>query len=258
MNQTGATDKLRLYKASINCNWKSARKILDQKPGLQNEILNEREETALHVVAAATAEPKKMRRFVTKLLGEMTDEKKKSKNKGDYTALYLAAVAGNLEFVKIMVPVDPRTVGPMTVGSSIVELGRGFLGGVKKAVALCGNDDKVDTVDSSTLELGRTLLTIRGSGGKVRRKDMPLHAAALYGKYDIVKYILDHAVTNFGEVGWDEFNRDRFLEKCVEYDMFDIALEIVKKYLRPVSESPVTKPNSIWTNIKSGKHIDLT
>ncbi|KAI3798806.1 hypothetical protein L1987_34085 [Smallanthus sonchifolius] len=112
----------------------------------------------------------------------------------------------------------------MTVGSSIVELGRGLLGilgGVKKAVALCGNDDgKVDTVDSSTVELRRTLLTIRGGGGKMRRKYMPLHAAALYGKYDVVKYIFDHAVTNFGEVGWDEFNRDRFLDKCVEYDMF--------------------------------------
>ena len=89
-------------------------------------------------------------------------------NKNHNTALYLAAAAGNIETVKIMVEKNPA------------------------------------------------LLTIPGgAGGKM----MPLYAAALFGHYEVVKYLYDKS-DGLGASGWTEENRGWLLEKCVESDMF--------------------------------------
>ncbi|PWA46427.1 ankyrin repeat-containing domain, PGG domain protein [Artemisia annua] len=69
------------------------------------------------------------------------------------------------------------------------------------------------------------LLTIPGATGRM----MPLYAAALYGKHEVGKYLYNNS-KGLRDDGWTDQNRGWLLEKCVESDMFDIALDIVKKY----------------------------
>ncbi|KAJ0771834.1 putative ankyrin repeat-containing domain-containing protein [Helianthus annuus] len=98
-------------------------------------------------------------------------------NKSYNTALYLAAAAGNIKAVKIMV------------------------------------------------EKNKALLTIAGGN----RKMMPLYVATLYGNKDVVKYMYNHS-NNLRDGGWMPLNRGWLLLKCVENDMFDVALKIVTTY----------------------------
>ncbi|KAJ0564322.1 putative ankyrin repeat-containing domain-containing protein [Helianthus annuus] len=98
-------------------------------------------------------------------------------NKSYNTTLYLAAAAGNIKAVKIMV------------------------------------------------EKNKALLTIAGGN----RKMMPLYVATLYGNEDVVKYMYNHS-NNLRDGGWMPLNRGWLLLKCVENDMFDVALKIVTTY----------------------------
>ncbi|GKB79351.1 ankyrin repeat-containing domain, PGG domain protein [Tanacetum coccineum] len=71
------------------------------------------------------------------------------------------------------------------------------------------------------LENNPELVNISGTQGL-----MPLYIACLYGKYEMVKYL--YVKSNFmnGE-SWNPTNRGWVLEKCVEADFFDVALEMV-------------------------------
>ncbi|KAI7739889.1 hypothetical protein M8C21_026813, partial [Ambrosia artemisiifolia] len=75
------------------------------------------------------------------------------------------------------------------------------------------------------VEKNRALLTIAGSNGSM----MPLYVAALYGKKDTVKYLYDNS-NNLCDDGWTPQNRGWLLLRCVENDIFDTAIEIVKAY----------------------------
>ncbi|MFS8010286.1 putative ankyrin repeat-containing domain-containing protein [Helianthus anomalus] len=75
------------------------------------------------------------------------------------------------------------------------------------------------------LEKNQTLLTIAGSKGTM----MPLYTAALFGNEDVVKYLYNNS-KKLRDDGWTTQNRGWLLQKCVENDMFDVALEIVKTY----------------------------
>ncbi|KAI7738364.1 hypothetical protein M8C21_008427, partial [Ambrosia artemisiifolia] len=99
-------------------------------------------------------------------------------NRNQNTALYLAACAGNVKTVKIMV------------------------------------------------EENRKLLTIPGARGTM----MPLYAAALFGNKDVVEYIYEESKILSDADGWNPQNRSWLVEKCVENNMFDTALKMVKKY----------------------------
>ncbi|KAK1410505.1 hypothetical protein QVD17_37042 [Tagetes erecta] len=168
-----------LYEAAIKCNWNAAKIILDKKPELVRFCITENGETALHVAASAKGDPKVVKEFVNNLVEMMTVEDLELENENFNTALYLAAVTGNVETVKIMV------------------------------------------------EKNKKLLTIPGA----KQTMMPLYAAALFGNYDVVKYLYANSDDLCdAEAGWTDKNRGWLLEKCVENDMFDIALEIVKKY----------------------------
>ncbi|KAI7738340.1 hypothetical protein M8C21_008403, partial [Ambrosia artemisiifolia] len=131
-------------------------------------------------------------------------------NESFNTALYLAAAAGNVEAVKIL---------------------------VKK---------------------NKKLLAIRGGG-----QMLPLYVAALFGNYEVVKYLYDES-NELRDDCWNPQNRCWLLEKCIENDMFDVALKIVKNYpelgrrgsaLRVLARKPEafheTKSNIVWTAIKS-------
>ncbi|MFS8010302.1 putative ankyrin repeat-containing domain-containing protein [Helianthus anomalus] len=92
-----------LYEASIRCNWKAAKAILDTNPDLVRYSITDHEETALHVAASAKGDPKDVKEFVSNLVEKMDIEDLALQNESSNTALYLAAAAGNVETVKIMV-----------------------------------------------------------------------------------------------------------------------------------------------------------
>nr|XP_043632769.1 uncharacterized protein LOC122603964 isoform X2 [Erigeron canadensis] len=168
-----------LYEASIKCDWKAAKAILDKnEEELVRYSITENGETALHVAASAKVPQKKGEVFVKNLVGMMKKEDLALENESFNTALYLAAAAGNLETVKIMV------------------------------------------------EKNRDLVKIPGAG----RQMLPLYAAALFGYYKVVEYLYGKSSDLCDADGWNDTNRGWLLEKCVENDMFDVALQIVKKY----------------------------
>ncbi|KAK1410507.1 hypothetical protein QVD17_37044 [Tagetes erecta] len=175
-----------LYEASISCNWKAAKLILDTDRELVRHSITDHGETALHVAASAEGDPKRVVEFVRKLVNLMEEKDLELENENFNTAMYLAAVAGNVETVKIMV------------------------------------------------QKNRSLLTIPGAGGKM----LPLYAAALFGNYAVVKYLYKNSNDLSDEV-WTDENRRWLLEKCVENDMFDIALQIVKNYRKLGTETGV-------------------
>ncbi|PWA33891.1 ankyrin repeat-containing domain, PGG domain protein [Artemisia annua] len=164
-----------LYEASIKCDWEDAYAILIKNPELVKYSITENGETALHIAASAKG-PKHVKQFVKNLVDLMSKEDLEIVNKNHNTALYLAAAAGNVETVKIMV------------------------------------------------EKNKTLVTIPGGGGMV-----PLYAAALFGNEKVVQYLYGQS-QGLRDDFWTNTSRGWLLEKCVESDMFDIALDIVKKF----------------------------
>ncbi|PWA96566.1 ankyrin repeat-containing domain, PGG domain protein [Artemisia annua] len=165
---------LPLYEASIRCDWKAAEAILDKNPDLVRCRISENGETALHIAASAKAPKKKVDEFVRNLVGKMEKEDLELVNNNHSTALYLAAAAGNIETVKIMMEAHP------------------------------------------------TLDMICGGGGDM----MPLYAAVLFGHKDVAEYLYENSLFNV----WTHDDRSSLVEKCVESDMFDIAIKIVKRY----------------------------
>ncbi|PWA74038.1 Ankyrin repeat-containing protein [Artemisia annua] len=96
-----------LYQASISGDWKAAREILDKRPELVRYAITEGNDTALHVAASAE-ETKLTKRFVRNLVNMMTLEDLEIQNKNDNTAFCLAATAGNIKMVEIMLEYNPR------------------------------------------------------------------------------------------------------------------------------------------------------
>ncbi|GKD85983.1 phytochrome E [Tanacetum coccineum] len=98
-----------LYEASIKCDWKTAEAILNQNTNIKlvRCSITDNGETALHIAASAKG-PKKVDEFVRNLVGKMEKEDLELVNKNQNTALYLAAAAGNIETVKIMMAKNPN------------------------------------------------------------------------------------------------------------------------------------------------------
>ncbi|PWA86260.1 ankyrin repeat-containing domain, PGG domain protein [Artemisia annua] len=165
-----------LYEASIHGDWKAAKAILDKKPELVRYSLTQNGETALHVAASANRS-KQVVTFVKNLVDLMENEDLELVNKNYNTALYLAAAAGNLETIEIM------------------------------------------------MAKNKILHTIPGAHGIM----MPLYAAALFGSHKVVKYLYDNS-NELRDDAWTDMNRGWLPEKCVESDMFGIALDIVRKH----------------------------
>ncbi|GJT54604.1 zf-CCHC domain-containing protein [Tanacetum coccineum] len=91
-----------LYEASITADWKAAKKILHKKPDLIRSSITENGETALHVATSAKR-TKQVAEFILNLVAMMEMADLELQNKSGNTALCLAAIAGNLETVDIMV-----------------------------------------------------------------------------------------------------------------------------------------------------------
>ncbi|KAI3722886.1 hypothetical protein L2E82_34065 [Cichorium intybus] len=169
------TTGIPLYEASIKGDWKTAKEILDKKRELVRYSITENGETALHVAASAKS-TKQVEDFVENLMDYMQKTDLELENNSSNTALCLAAAAGNVKMVKIM---------------------------VKK---------------------NRALVAITGSQGMT-----PLYMAALFGNYEVVKFLYENS-KNLRDDCWTPQNRGWLLLKCVETDMFDIALKIVQEH----------------------------
>ncbi|GKA04618.1 RNA-directed DNA polymerase, eukaryota, reverse transcriptase zinc-binding domain protein [Tanacetum coccineum] len=69
---------------------------------------------------------------------------------------------------------------------------------------------------------------------------MPLCKAALSGRYDVMKYLFDKSDGLRGD-GWDARNRAWLLQKCVEGDMFDIALQILTEHIELANDEELLR-----------------
>ncbi|MFS7927989.1 putative ankyrin repeat-containing domain-containing protein [Helianthus anomalus] len=205
-----------LFEASMRCDWNTAKAIFYKNPCYAKYGITGNKETALHVVSSKKRS-KHVENFVKKLVTIMDAKDLELENKYFSTALHMAAVAGNIETVKIMV------------------------------------------------EKNRKLLTIMG-GNAANIRMMPLHAAALFGNHEVVRYLYEKSIELESE-DWNLTNLRWLLEKCVEGDMFDVALKIVRKdpglgsaqVLRSLAGKPdafsENKSNIIKRRIHSGKHL---
>ncbi|XP_076950683.1 uncharacterized protein LOC143623729 [Bidens hawaiensis] len=162
-----------LYEASIKGDWKAAKAIIDKKPELVRYSITENYETALHIAASAD-KSKRMQEFVKNLVDMMETQDLELQNNSSNTALCLAAAAGNVEMVNILV------------------------------------------------NRNRALLIIPGS-----QRMMPLYMAALFGDHDTVEYLYRES-KKLSDDGWNPQNRGWLLQKCVEANLFGIALQMVK------------------------------
>ncbi|KAL8246856.1 hypothetical protein R6Q59_008072 [Mikania micrantha] len=124
-----------LYEASINYNWKAAKAILDKNKDLVRYSITENGETPLHIAASARGDSKRVEEFVKKMVEMMGEKDLELQNKNYNTALYLAAVTGNVETVKIMVKENKKLLTIPGANRSMMPL---------HAAALFGNEDVVD------------------------------------------------------------------------------------------------------------------
>ncbi|CAH1433446.1 unnamed protein product [Lactuca virosa] len=127
------------------------------------------------------------------------------------TALHIASSAKNTHFVENLVKMMTK---------EDLELQNKNLNTALSLAAAAG------TVDIAKLmvEKNKGLLTIPGSQGM-----MPLYMAALFGNSEMVKYLYSKS-QKLHDDGWTQQNRGWLLVKCVESDLFDVALDILKDY----------------------------
>ncbi|KAI7736095.1 hypothetical protein M8C21_018021 [Ambrosia artemisiifolia] len=133
-----------LYEASIKCDWKAAKAIFDTNSELVRCSITENGETSLHVAASAK-DPKDVEKFVKNLVDMMAKEDMELQNKNHNTAMYLAAVAGNIKAVKIMVEKNKSLL--------IIAGGNGIMMPLY-AAALFGNEDVVKYLYNKSKCLG--------------------------------------------------------------------------------------------------------
>ncbi|XP_071735327.1 uncharacterized protein [Rutidosis leptorrhynchoides] len=72
------------------------------------------------------------------------------------------------------------------------------------------------------VDKNKAMLTQAGAGGQM----MPLYTAALFGNHEVVVYLYENS-HKLRDDGWTPQNRGWLLEKCVENNMFDIAIQIL-------------------------------
>ncbi|GJV52770.1 putative ribonuclease H-like domain-containing protein [Tanacetum coccineum] len=135
-----------LYEASIKCDWEAAKYILITKNA----------ETALHIAASAKG-PKHVEQFVKNLVGMMTKEDLEFVNKTHNTALFLAAAAGNLETVKIMVKKNRALLIITGAGKTMMPLYAAVLFGNNEVVKYLYQESK-DLSDDGWTDINRSWL----------------------------------------------------------------------------------------------------
>ncbi|KAI3683934.1 hypothetical protein L1987_84449 [Smallanthus sonchifolius] len=124
-------------------------------------------------------------------------------------ALHIAASTQNTKFVEELMKIMDKEDLELQNKSGNTALCLAALAGNKNLTEILVNKN-------------RGLLTIPGGQGM-----MPLYMAALFGNHDTVKYLYDNSQKMTGDF-WTSQNRGWVLLKCVEADLFDIALKILE------------------------------
>ena len=94
---------LPLYEAALKGDWQTAQRIISKCPKVINVSITKNYETVLHIVSST-----KHAHFVEELLKLLEPEDLDLQNKNRNTALCLAAAAGTVKIVKMMVKVEPN------------------------------------------------------------------------------------------------------------------------------------------------------
>ncbi|KAL7604466.1 hypothetical protein Lser_V15G18298 [Lactuca serriola] len=161
-----------LYEASIKGDWKAAKAILDERRELVRYSITENDETALHVAASAKRS-KQVEEFVEHLLTYMDGKDLELRNNSSNTALCLAAAAGNLKIVEIMVKKNRALVG-MICGNGMTPL---------YMAVLFGHHDVAKYLYESSHKLGHTCWT-------PQNRKWLLHKCAESNMFDIALQIV--------------------------------------------------------------------
>ncbi|KAL4560275.1 hypothetical protein LXL04_032425 [Taraxacum kok-saghyz] len=124
------------------------------------------------------------------------------------TALHIATSAQNTKFVESLVGfMEPEDLELQNKSGNT-------------ALCLAAAAGNVE-IAKIMVEINRALLIIPGSEGM-----MPLYMAALFGNHDAVKYLYDNS-QKMSDDYWTPQNRSWVVLKCIEADLFDIALKIL-------------------------------
>ncbi|PWA84042.1 Ankyrin repeat-containing protein [Artemisia annua] len=132
------------------------------------------------------------------------------------TALHVAASAQNTSFVRNLV--DKMKIENLRYYQNL---------NGNTALCLAAMTGNVE-IAKIMVDSDRDLLTICNKNHVI-----PLYIAALYGKRDMVTYLYNE--TNRDE--WTYMNNKWVFTKCVEADLFDIALNIFKMHPEVISEN---------------------
>ncbi|XP_024978061.1 uncharacterized protein LOC112515456 isoform X5 [Cynara cardunculus var. scolymus] len=156
---------------------------------------------------------------------------------------YKAIITGNWKATKIILDKRPELVGFSITESYETVLHIAVLGKsiwfVEYLVSLMAKEDlELQNGNGQTalclaaiaghikiakilVKKNRALLDIPDSQGM-----MPLYMAALFGNHEMVKYLYHNSQKMTGQF-WTHQNRECVLVKCVEANLFDVALQIV-------------------------------
>ncbi|CAH1442227.1 unnamed protein product [Lactuca virosa] len=124
------------------------------------------------------------------------------------TALHIATSAQNTEFVEALVGLMEEDDLELQNKSGNTALCLAAAAGNVQMTKIMVNKNK-------------GLLTIAGS-----QKMMPLYMAALFGHHDTVSYLYDNSHKMDGDF-WTPQDRNWVVLRCIEADLFDIALKIL-------------------------------
>ncbi|KAL3838890.1 hypothetical protein ACJIZ3_023481 [Penstemon smallii] len=95
---------LELYRAAIMGNWDAASLILQQNGGAISARISSTLETTLHIAVGT----RKSIKFVTKLVGLMSEDMLELQDVRGYNPLHIAAMTGNTKAARILVERNPR------------------------------------------------------------------------------------------------------------------------------------------------------
>ncbi|XVF77818.1 hypothetical protein PTKIN_Ptkin14bG0077200 [Pterospermum kingtungense] len=96
-------ERLGLYTAALNGDWKRAESIIKDNPGFINSSITEEYQTALHVAAGA-----KQRGFLKKLVNLMEKGDLKLQDKNGNTAFCHAVITGSVPVAKLLLKEVPQ------------------------------------------------------------------------------------------------------------------------------------------------------
>ncbi|KAJ9559414.1 hypothetical protein OSB04_014028 [Centaurea solstitialis] len=127
------------------------------------------------------------------------------------TTLHVAASAKNTDFVvQILKMMNKEDLLLQTITGHTALCSAAIAGNVEMArILVTKNED---------------LLTFSNESGS-----MPLSVAASYGNYDMVIYLYDKFNKMEG-LRWSTLNKQLLLRSCVESNLFDVALQIIKEH----------------------------